>query len=103
MNYAEFVNELNITMGTGVPDLDHHTLSLASESGELAGKVLKQLYRGQHYANEEYISELGDILFHLQALCNYFNISLLELAQHNQIKLEDRLQRGVVCGDGDNR
>ena len=103
LEYSEFVTKLNTTSGTGVADLDHHTLSLSAEAGELAGKVSKKLYRGQHYTAEEYLSELGDVLFHVQALCNYFNVTLLEVAHANQYKLINRVAAGTLHGDGDNR
>lgn len=36
-------------------------------------------------------------------IINYYDLDLLEILQMNIDKLEDRFQRGVIQGDGDNR
>ena len=101
--YEDFVGLLNTTSGKGETDLLHHSLAIASEAGEFCGKVMKEVYRGQVYSSESYISELGDILFSLTALINSYGVSLSELQEKNKEKLIDRYNRKVLHGDGDNR
>jgi len=46
---------------------------------------------------------LGDVLWYLAQVCTEINLSLDEVAEANIAKLLDRLERGVIKGDGDNR
>lgn len=83
------------------------TLGLANEAGEVAGKV-KKLFRdknGQISAadREALKQELGDVLWYLAQICTELDISLQEVAEANLVKLFDRLERGVIKGDGDKR
>jgi hypothetical protein len=48
--------------------------------------------------------ELGDVVFYVTWLANYFGFSLDDVVSQNMAKLEDRLSRnGTVKGDGDDR
>ena len=83
------------------------TLGLANEAGEVAGK-LKKVFRDRGgEINEEtrraLQAELGDVLWYLSQVCTELGISLEEVAESNLAKLHDRLERGVIRGDGDNR
>ena len=76
---------------------------LASECGELQGKVAKY-FRGDHPLNfEDITKEAGDILWFLAQLSHYFGVSLGAVAQGNIDKLQERQQRNVIKGSGDNR
>jgi NTP pyrophosphatase (non-canonical NTP hydrolase) len=78
------------------------SLGLASEAGEVAGK-LKKFIRDGSIDLESFISELGDVLWYLTRLCDEFGTNVEELAYSNYRKLEDRKQRNVIKGSGDNR
>ncbi len=83
------------------------TLGLSNEAGEVSGKI-KKIFRDKGgMINEDdrkaLISELGDVLWYLAQVCTELEISLDEVAETNIAKLLDRLQRGVIKGDGDNR
>lgn len=81
------------------------TLGIVDESGEVAGKVKKYL-RGDtqlSQTKELLIAEIGDVLWYLSRLSSFLGITLEELATINYNKLEDRLNRGVIKGNGDNR
>jgi len=87
--------------------LIYPTLGLVNEAGEVAGKV-KKVFRdkgGEISADTQSAlqSELGDVLWYLAQICTELGISLEEVARGNIEKLSDRLERGVIRGDGDNR
>lgn len=90
---------------TGEPAaLAYVALGLASESGEVAGKVKKILRDGDVYALREAIEkELGDVLWYLARLTDELGVSLSGVAIENLSKLRDRKARGVLGGSGDNR
>jgi NTP pyrophosphatase (non-canonical NTP hydrolase) len=83
------------------------TLGLASEAGEVAGKVKKIMRdRGGVVTDadrEALALELGDVLWYLSELCTRLGISLADVADRNIAKIADRAARGVLAGDGDQR
>src|SRR3989304_3285502 len=95
----------------GYPAIGHPviypTLGLANEAGEVAGKI-KKIFREKggvigEAEREALKSELGDVLWYIAQVCTELDISLDEVAEGNIAKLHDRLKRGVIQGDGDNR
>lgn len=83
-------------------------LGLASEAGEVAGKVKKILRDcdGNFDSDgfkDDILSELGDVLWYVATMAYDMEITLDEVASHNIKKLMDREQRGVISGSGDNR
>ncbi len=82
-------------------------LGLVNEAGEVAGKV-KKIFRDRAGVMDEdsrqaLAGELGDVLWYLAQVCTELDLSLDEVAEHNLAKLYDRLARGKIGGDGDNR
>lgn len=82
-------------------------LGLVGESGEVADKF-KKIYRDRNGEftdddRQNIKKELGDVLWYINALCCYLDISLDDLAQANLDKLLDRKARNVLGGSGDNR
>lgn len=79
--------------------------SLMVESAELADIFIKPYLRGDEGApdRDRIISEAGDVLWNLVALLNDCNIPLEIVARKNLAKLQDRMERGVLTGSGDNR
>lgn len=82
-------------------------MGLASEAGELAGKI-KKVFRDQSgdfdYQQREVIAyELGDCLWYLTRLANVMGYDLETIATMNARKLESRYERGVIGGEGDHR
>ena len=84
----------------------HLVLGLVGESGEVAEKV-KKVIRDENSdfskLDELFKKELGDVLWHIAVLADYFDIKLEDIAQQNIDKLASRLQRGVIGGSGDSR
>lgn len=83
-------------------------LGLTGEAGEVSEKVKKWIRDGTIEPNDLH-KEIGDVLWYLANLCADMQeefgskYSLDNAACNNIKKLEDRMNRGVICGSGDNR
>jgi NTP pyrophosphatase (non-canonical NTP hydrolase) len=99
--YSQFVEDKILTKGRD--RLIENTLGLAGEAGEVSEKV-KKLFRDKNkFKDEDILKELGDVLFYTVALANIFGGNLRKVMEMNMAKLDDREQRGVLKGSGDNR
>jgi NTP pyrophosphatase (non-canonical NTP hydrolase) len=82
-------------------------LNLASEAGEVAGKIAKLIRdRDGSITDEdrrEIGKEIGDVLWCAAVLAKKLKLNLGHLALGNIDKVTDRAARGVVGGSGDNR
>ncbi len=83
------------------------TLGLVNEAGEVAGKI-KKIFRDKEGVISDadraaLKSELGDVLWYLTQICTELDLALEEVAEQNIEKLFDRLERGVIRGEGDIR
>lgn len=88
-------------------ELFHLLLGLCGEAGEIAEKA-KKIVRDKdsdfsEWDRDDMIKELGDVMWHVAVLANYFGIPLDEIGEKNIAKLADRLKRGAIGGSGDNR
>ena len=96
-----------LSTGDSFKDLMHFVLGLSGESGEIAEKVKKVIRDkdGQlsEDDNKELAKELGDVLWYLAVFADELGISLDDIAKANLEKLQNRKQRGVLGGSGDNR
>jgi NTP pyrophosphatase (non-canonical NTP hydrolase) len=82
-------------------------LGLVNEAGEVAGKIKKVFRDKEGQISEEsrqaLKAELGDVLWYIAQVATELDLSLDEIAEHNIAKLYDRLERGKIKGEGDNR
>lgn len=82
-------------------------LGLVNEAGEVAGKIKKVFRDKEGQINAEtraaLQAELGDVLWYLAQVATELDLTLAEIAEANIAKLYDRLERGTIRGDGDNR
>jgi len=83
--------------------LVENTLGLVGEAGEVAEKVKKLIRDESRFTKEDIIKELGDVMFYVTALANYYGSDLQEVIEGNVIKLDGRETRGTLKGSGDNR
>ena len=95
----------------GYPIIGHPviypTLGLVNEAGEVAGKI-KKVFRDKggdinEETREALKAELGDVLWYIAQVATELGFSLDEIAEYNIAKLYDRLERGRIKGEGDNR
>jgi NTP pyrophosphatase (non-canonical NTP hydrolase) len=83
------------------------TLGLVNEAGEVAGKI-KKVFRDKDgeispETRDALKAELGDVLWYIAQVSTELDIPLNDIAEYNIAKLYDRLERGKIKGDGDNR
>ena len=112
MNFDEYQN---LTSGTAVyPEVGTGSqMALAyvalglSEAGEIQGKVKKIIRDDAGIVNEEkrlaIKAEIGDVLWYLARICDELGFSFDSAAEENIAKLQDRKNRNVISGSGDNR
>lgn len=106
--YQKAARKTAIYPGSGeFPGLAYVSLGLASEAGEIAGKVKKIHRDADGEISEEarlaLADELGDVLWYLAQMASELGESLAEIARRNLDKLQDRATRGVLGGSGDTR
>jgi len=82
--------------------LDYLGLGLTSEAGEVAGKLKKRIRDGGVDVMS-LIDEIGDVYWYLARLCDEIGFSTESVLKRNFDKLEDRKNRNVIKGSGDNR
>lgn len=109
MDFNEYQTKSRKT--AGYPAIGHSviypTLGLINEAGEVAGKI-KKVFRDKggeisEETREALKAELGDVLWYIAQVATELELSLDEIAEHNIAKLYDRLERGKIKGEGDNR
>ena len=87
--------------------LEYVVLGLASEAGEVAGK-LKKIIRDNDgilttQTREQLLAEVGDVLWYCAMVALELDVSLSSVARANLDQLMSRDERGVIGGSGDNR
>ncbi len=82
-------------------------LGLNGEAGECAEKIKKVIRDNAGIISEEVkeslIKELGDVLWYINATAKEIGTTLDIIAKTNIEKLEDRRDRNVLGGSGNNR
>lgn len=80
---------------------------LCGEAGELNEQVMKALRDDNGILTVERRNairkELGDVLWYVAQIAQQLGLPLSEIAAENLEKLQDRQNRGVLGGSGDNR
>jgi NTP pyrophosphatase (non-canonical NTP hydrolase) len=84
---------------------DYAIMNLAGEAGEVLSLRAKAIRDGVVYSEfqNNLMKELGDVLWHVAAVADDYDISLRDIATNNLLKLESRKARNVIQGNGDNR
>lgn len=100
--------------------VDYPLMALSEEVGEVMGKIAKygrkngmsaeQVILGIAQANPEMLElrkqiekEMGDVLWQWAVLASVLDMRPSVIAHENLMKLQDRQQRSVLNGEGDNR
>ena len=84
-------------------ELSYLCLGLASEAGEVAGLMKKELRDSPEFDAGKWIGEIGDVLWYTTRLLDAFGLTLEEVLEANYNKLNSRKERNVLGGSGDNR
>jgi NTP pyrophosphatase (non-canonical NTP hydrolase) len=109
--YVRLSEETSVYPNSGeAVGLAYAALGLAGETGEIVNKIKKVLrkdvtdYKSMYSEfRKELAKEIGDALWYMAALCREIDCSMSEIALNNLDKLQDRKNRGVLRGSGDNR
>lgn len=89
--------------GTGSElELYYLTMGLASEAGEVAGKIKKYLRDGV-YDQGGLAYEIGDCMWYLARLADAIGYDLEDIMQINYNKLTKRKEANTLSGNGDHR
>jgi NTP pyrophosphatase (non-canonical NTP hydrolase) len=107
-DYQSHAAETAMYPGRGtIQGLVYLALGLCGESGEVAEKVKKLVRDANGEVSEEarilLLKELGDCQWYIAELTTHLGDSLGHVARLNIAKLHDRMHRGVLGGNGDNR
>lgn len=82
-------------------------LGLAGEAGEVANQIKKVLRDDGGWVSDKrraaLAGELGDVAWYFVMLCRELGIDPSQVLAENVGKLEARLARGTIHGDGDHR
>lgn len=109
MNFAEYQLRAR---EFALYEQDYYPLiALAEETGEFLGLFAKvargddmeKLFGTPEKCREKILKEAGDVLWQLSQCLAEIGLSMQDAAELNIQKLEDRKQRGVIQGRGDDR
>ena len=113
MDFDQFQKECAKTdVGTSAQDaLEpgwlYYALGVAGECGEIMEKIKKFFCDEHGVPSTKFIDaiekEIGDVLWYLARLADAFGLSLNQIALKNAAKLQSRMERGKIHGDGDDR
>jgi NTP pyrophosphatase (non-canonical NTP hydrolase) len=68
----------------------HAALGVTGEAGELGDCIKKHIIYNKLLDRKNLVEELGDLRFYMQAVMNIYNVSEMEILQHNADKLSTR-------------
>ena len=104
MNFYEYQDESRKTwIFDHNNDFIRSVLGLCGESGEIAEKVKKDLRGDYKLKPQEMCKELGDLLYYIARVADYYKLDLHTIAVENIKKLQSRKERNKIKGNGDNR
>lgn len=104
-DYQKGTIETAIYAGAGTgndQEMVYLGLGLASEAGEVAGKIKKQIRDGT-YDPGGLAYEIGDCLWYCARLADAIGYSLEDIMEINYNKLMKRKTAGTISGSGDAR
>lgn len=89
-DFAAQFSSSTLRFTEGHDKLAHAVCGLTEEAGEVAGLLKREVYRGQQMVNNEWIEELGDVMWYLLAVAHCKQLSLEDIWAYNQRKLVKR-------------
>ena len=96
-----------ITSGSGLPVLATRSLGLGGEAGEVQELIKKAIRDNEGVLPDEKLpalkKELGDVLWYVAAIADFYDLSMQDIAKTNIDKLCSRKKRGTLSGSGNDR
>lgn len=83
--------------------LNYWIKKFSEEWGEVNGKLARNQRGDGNFTDAQISEELGDVLFALTAIAQYYGKSLEDLMVVSYNKVEDRRLQGKIAGTGDSR
>ena len=74
--------------------LSNLCMGLCGETGEVVDYIKKGMYHGHILSNNKLIEELGDIMWYISNISNYFSLPMEKILEENIKKLEERYPEG---------
>lgn len=97
----------NTSLTPKFANIVHLVLGLSGETGELSEKIKKAIRdKGCNISSKDYQlikKEMCDIIFYWVALCDELGMDPDEVLNMSLVKIQDRLDREVLQGSGDER
>lgn len=78
----------------GDDDLLNALLGMCGEAGECADMYKKHVFQGHEFKTDEFLLEVGDVLWYVACACEAMGASLDEVMQRNLDKLAKRYPDG---------
>lgn len=104
--YRDKIDQMDLEQCRAALKVAYAALGLAGEAGEVAN-TLKKMIRDGSITDPDRIEkasgELGDASWYLADTCDELGLNLGDVMYANIAKLTDRMNRGVIQGDGSNR
>ena len=74
--------------------LVHMAMGVAGEAGELLDAIKKAAIYRKPLDRENVLEECGDLLFYIQGVLNYYDMTLDQVIELNRLKLSQRYSEG---------
>lgn len=105
LEYQDWVETTWIRDENPLIDEFRIAMGIFGEAGEIADKI-KKFYRDKTSGQKlrgDLMKEVGDLMYYVAKVCNFYDLDLDGILMMNVEKLEDRQERGVLTGSGDDR
>lgn len=105
MNYRqEVLRNLNVeSMNDPRALLSNVGLGIAGEAGEVADLIKKKLYHGKPVSKQDFIKEIGDLRWYMEAMMYAIGTTMEEVEATNVAKLRLRYPNGFSTKDANER
>lgn len=102
MQINEYQEKVKRTMnfwGTPAEIVCNMCLGITGEAGEVVDYIKKIVFHGHKYEQDKLIEELGDLMWYVSALANFYKIDMNEVLNKNIEKLLKRYPNGFTKSD----
>lgn len=101
MNFAEYQQKAMRTNKRR--HIEYYALQLVREAGEVVDPIVKSMYHKHKFDLDKVKMELGDLLWYVAAICDYYKIDIEDVAKLNIQKLYIRYPDGYSHKDSRDR